>query len=250
MACCPDGSIGAPPIEGYAWMDKGVVEQVGDLKVYRVGESNRCIIWCYDIYGFKSGRTREMCDKLASFGYMVLLPDFFRGEWRDVNSPDLKNWIIKQTDWFGKLQIDVVETLIPYARSQGATCLGAAGTCWGAYMVARLCQYTDFQAGASLHPAITFVTEVLGEDVYELLEEVTCPQLLLTAGNDHDNEKKAGLADKIWGCMPFGDKCQYREYPDMVHGWVTRGDTRNIEVANAAKAALNSLLAFFDTYVK
>jgi dienelactone hydrolase len=30
----------------------------------------------------QGGRTRELCDKLSEAGYMVLLPDFFRGEWR------------------------------------------------------------------------------------------------------------------------------------------------------------------------
>jgi dienelactone hydrolase len=30
----------------------------------------------------KGGRTRELCDKLSDAGYMVLLPDFFRGESR------------------------------------------------------------------------------------------------------------------------------------------------------------------------
>merc|ERR1712029_450878 len=81
-ACCPDGAYGNPPFPGYSWNDKGVVDQVGDLKVYRTGAGNKCIIWCYDIYGFEGGRTRQLCDQLADCGYLVLLPDFFRGEWR------------------------------------------------------------------------------------------------------------------------------------------------------------------------
>ena len=27
--------------------------QVGDMAVYRVGSSSKCVIWCYDIYGFR-----------------------------------------------------------------------------------------------------------------------------------------------------------------------------------------------------
>merc|ERR1711915_1038527 len=75
-ACCPDGAYGNPPFPGYTWNDKGVVDQVGDLKVYRTGAGNKCIIWCYDIYGFEGGRTRQLCDQLADCGYLVLLPDF------------------------------------------------------------------------------------------------------------------------------------------------------------------------------
>jgi dienelactone hydrolase len=33
----------------------------------------------FDVQG---GRTRELCDKLSDAGYMVLLPDFFRGDSR------------------------------------------------------------------------------------------------------------------------------------------------------------------------
>jgi len=118
-------------------------------------------------------------------------------------------------------------------------------------MVMKLSQYTEFKAGASLHPATTFVaSNLLNQGLYALLDEVGCPQLVLTAGQDHDNEKKGGLAQKVWSVMPFGDKCEFREYPDMAHGWVTRGDTRDPKVANAAKAALNSVIGFFDTHIK
>ena len=78
--------------------DKECFWQVGDMDVYRTGSGNKCIIWCYDIYGFtvtlswwrddtwhvpwQGGRTRQLCDTLGDAGYLVLLPDFFRGEWR------------------------------------------------------------------------------------------------------------------------------------------------------------------------
>ena len=72
------------------------------MNVYRTGAGKKCIIWCYDIYGFEvieitkckhcfvvpqfvlcqGGRTRQLCDMLADAGYLVILPDFFRGEWR------------------------------------------------------------------------------------------------------------------------------------------------------------------------
>ena len=55
-SCCPDKSLDCEtPYDGYFWHSKGVVEQVGDLKVYRVGAGHKCIIWCYDIYGFEVG---------------------------------------------------------------------------------------------------------------------------------------------------------------------------------------------------
>jgi len=250
MPCCPEGSVagGGPPFEGYSWSDKGVVDKVGDMDVYRVGTSNKCIVWCYDIYGFKGGRTRELCDKLADKGYMVILPDFFRGDWRDIADPDLEEWIVKQTDWAGQRQFEWVEQLLPYARSHGAETFGAVGTCWGATMVMRLSSYGEFKAAACMHPALSFIVEsILKEELYEILDEVQCPQLMITAGNDHANEKPNGLANKVWRVMKFGPKCEFKEYPDMEHGWTVRGDIRDVRMENAARAAFNAVIAFMLT---
>merc|ERR1712154_87017 len=103
--------------------------QVGDMKVYRTGSGPKCTIWCYDIYGFEGGRTRQLCDMLADSGYLVILPDFFRGDWRGVSAPDLTEWLVKQSDWYGSLQADVCDTILPYARAQGAKVFGLQG--WG-----------------------------------------------------------------------------------------------------------------------
>jgi len=252
MPCCPSSETGEGPVyEGYTWNEKGSVDRVGTMNVYRVGTSHKCIIWCYDIYGFKGGRTRELCDKLADKGYMVLLPDFFRGEWRDVGAGDLDEWIRKQSDWSGHRQIEWVEELLPYARSVGAEIFGAVGTCWGASLVTRLCSYGEFKAGASMHPATTAIIQtILNQDLYEILEEVQCPQLLITAGDDDKNEMKGGLAEKVWSVMKFGDACDYKTYPDMVHGWTVRGDVRDPRVENAARAAFNAVVGFLAANIK
>ena len=83
-------------------------------------------------------------------------------------------------------------------------------TWWPDYQVSlqHLCQlvcicvsgYGDFRAGVSFHPATTFIAETVNkEEVYEVLDEVQCPQMMLTPGNDHVNEKPGGLANKVWG---------------------------------------------------
>merc|ERR1712179_16702 len=249
--CCPAPCSSSPPYPGYAWRDKGVEEQVGVMSVYRVGVSSRCVIWCYDIYGFHGGRTRELCDKLADCGYMVIMPDFFRGESRDVTSPDLGEWLKLQSDWLGHRQSDWVETVLPYARSHGAEIFGVAGTCWGGYMVLRLSSYGEFKAGASFHPATSYVVEtLLKQKLYEILDEVQCPQLVLTAGEDSENEKPGGLASRVWNVTPIGPQCEIREFPDMEHGWTTRGDIRQPAVENCARAAFNSLKGFFDNHIR
>ena len=117
-----------------------------------------------------------------------------------VNAPDLVPWLAAQSDWYGARQAEVCDLVLPHARALGATVFGAVGTCWGGYMAARLSSYGEFKAAVSLHPATTFIAETVNkEELYEVLDEVRCPQMVLTAGNDHTNEKPGGLANKVWG---------------------------------------------------
>jgi hypothetical protein len=37
----------------------GVVEEFEGFKFYRSGESHKCIIWNYDVFGFDGGRTKQ-----------------------------------------------------------------------------------------------------------------------------------------------------------------------------------------------
>ena len=49
---------------------------------------------------FKGGRTRQMCDFLAESGYLVILPDFYRGEMRNpFTDTDLLDFCKNVTQW-------------------------------------------------------------------------------------------------------------------------------------------------------
>ena len=53
MSCCTANAWG--DLKNPDYKEKGQVEKVDDLDIYRVGSSSngKCIIWCYDIFGFK-----------------------------------------------------------------------------------------------------------------------------------------------------------------------------------------------------
>ena len=67
-SCCPENSWGKLNNPGYK--AKGIVEKIQEtnIDVYRVGESEKCIIWNYDVFGFDGGRTRQMADFIADHG--------------------------------------------------------------------------------------------------------------------------------------------------------------------------------------
>ncbi len=49
---------------------------------------------------FEGGRTRQMCDFLAESGYLVILPDFYRGEMRNpFTDTDLLDFCKNVTQW-------------------------------------------------------------------------------------------------------------------------------------------------------
>ena len=67
------------------------------------------------------------------------------------------------------------------------------GTCWGSYVVLRLCENVNFKAGVSYHPSHSRICELLEESEEELLKNVKCPQMFMPADGDHANNFPNGL---------------------------------------------------------
>lgn len=80
----PVGAFGRYDYKGH--QDQGEIITIDDLNLYIaqpgiVGSGTKAVVWGHDIFGWNSGRTRELVDQLASeTEYLVVLPDFFRGE--------------------------------------------------------------------------------------------------------------------------------------------------------------------------
>ena len=81
---------------------------------------------------------RQTADLFAEAGYLVIIPDFYRGSWCDPSSPEVVTFLQDKTQW-QKLKQDLDTIVMPFARSKGGEVFGALGTCWGSYMVLREC---------------------------------------------------------------------------------------------------------------
>ena len=99
MSCCPSTAWGQ--LNNPDYKEKGQVEKIEDLDIYHVGQGSKCIIWNYDVFGFKGGRTRQMCDFLAENGYLVVMPDYYRGELCDPGKEGdrIVGFIQEKTKW-------------------------------------------------------------------------------------------------------------------------------------------------------
>ena len=88
----------------------------------------RCIIWNPDIFGFDSGITRQLADRLSSgLNATVVVPDYFRGDYRGPQEPGFRNYLRDMSDWDGQLKGDWEDKVRPYAEGHGCKVYGAHG---------------------------------------------------------------------------------------------------------------------------
>jgi len=240
-------SSSLPALDNSNYTDMGKVVMLGDLPVYVVGNNftGKAIIWNYDIFGFDSGRTRQLADIFAEYGYyLVIIPDYYRGTWISPGSPGTKEFIRDQTNWEGKLRGDWEKKTLPYLKSLGIKKMGTIGTCWGSYMAIRLSLYDDVVAGVSIHPAHSTIMSLLEEDEEVILDQLAkteTPQLIMPSKTDSFNVKSGGLNEQVLG----KNLATIVEFPDMSHGWTSRGDMKDPVVARDVRKAIGLAIGFF-----
>lgn len=74
------------------YIPRGRVFNIGNLPVYEAADnvnSRRLLIGVYDIFGFANSNMKQITDHMAlqAGGFRAVLPDFFRGDYWDLNAP-------------------------------------------------------------------------------------------------------------------------------------------------------------------
>lgn len=242
--CCP---IGSEPALAADYTPKGNEENVDGLTCYVTGSGDKAIIVYYDVFGFNGGRIRLICDQLAEAGFFVVLPDIYHGDAWVAGKPmdELMEWL-KRFPWETMIKDDTAKVL-NFMESKSVKSIGCLGFCAGAWEVFHLCQNEKIKCGASMHPSV-HIGEVFGDNVNELAESVKSPQLLYPAGADSDFYKTGGTVNEILK-QKFGDGFVFKEFPEMNHGWVTRGDLSKPAVARDVKLAMEGGVEFFKKHL-
>ena len=101
MACCP------PTAHGYLASSrdhKGTKITVsGGTEIYttgNLGQSGRAILVCPDIWGWDSGRLRNIADHLADAGYLVVVPKILQPACVTTPVPAITSIYIFQAQWW------------------------------------------------------------------------------------------------------------------------------------------------------
>jgi len=240
-SCCPSGSWPACQAPD-TYEAKGAKQMIGDLPVYYVEPetpSEKAILVLPDIFGWSNmgGRFFGICDTFAEQGFSVLLVDPFRGD-TAAGKEDMMSWItsFKYEETVGT----DIEQCVKWLGEKGATSIGAAGFCWGVWAFCKAASSgTKFKCAVGPHPS-TRLEGMFGRDEQEMIDAVNMPVLILPAGNDPDNLKEGGAVAEA--LVKKGGKVV--TYPDMAHGWVSRGDLGNSDVARDTQDAIQHMVEF------
>ncbi|KAL7501073.1 hypothetical protein ACHAWT_009144 [Skeletonema menzelii] len=262
----------------------GKLRKIGpneDLEIYVVsrpqggggggGTPQKALCVLTDVYGLQS-RLFAICDKLATeLDLTIVALDTFRGETKDKHLDDLKEWLgchpfercYSATSEDDKLAIhpvkEDIESCFEFLLNTyniNSCNVGAIGFCWGVWAMAKACEMKLFSVGVGFHPSIKIESMVFDGDQEAIVRKAAehAPLLLCVAGNDLDNLKPSqdGSLARIIASSEHKDissedhkgapRCV--EFPEMLHGWVSRGDTSIEKVKEDAEAALNLSVDF------
>lgn len=239
--CC---SAGAPVSVEYT--PQGSVKELGGVQCYVTGSeaAQTAIVGIYDIFGFTS-QFKQVCDRLAAAGYLVVGPDVFRGQpWTLDKFPpkpedNFLGWL-QGYSWEAVVSKDVT-AVVSALQAQGVTKFASVGWCWGASMAvqAAAADPGSFKATAFLHPSM------FGQEK-QLVEKLQCPLASFSTPGD-----PLEAMQEVTDAKPWGPACVYRRVDNMTHGYCgARGDFANPEVVKAVSETLTTLVGFLDKQLK
>lgn len=265
-SCCPPG--GWPALEQEAtYKEQGGVRELpmaaesgwGEekLSVYEVGPRDAAagVVLVYDVFGFKGGRVRGVCDQLSELlgGGRVILADIYGGarsiaDFGGFEAPEGQAFLKEAGAWNTRARWALQAAIAALKEGNAGMKIGAYGFCYGAYPMMMGCA-GDFglSAGAAAHPSFQ-VAGLFGDNLTEVAKTVKAPILLQPAGNDEailfpDGE----IVNIIKG--EAKQEATSTLYSDMAHGWVPRGDIADEKVQRDIKAALEEAAAFFKKHL-
>ncbi|KAG1736990.1 Alpha/Beta hydrolase protein [Suillus lakei] len=220
----------------------GHIEDLGGIPTYisdPPASTQKVILFLADIWGPLFVNNKWIQDYFASFGYVVLGPDYYFGDSVPNHPPgrDLQEWVLEARqpaiDAF-PAWLDAVKE--KYGTEKTKYC--AVGYCFGAPFVMDMCSDGTIVAGALAHPAF------LEESHFEKLDG----PILLSCAED----------DFLFPLAPrrraedimVSRKCTYylQVFSGIKHGFAVRGDP-DIETERWAKEeSARGIKEWFDRF--
>lgn len=141
-----------------------------------------------------------------------------------------------------------ISSALQILMNGGCSCVGVIGFCWGGWLLCHL--FGDSNVSSQVlagvicpHPTITLEEGVYGGSNVTLCSKIQRPICLMPAGNDPDLYREGGdIFKAMQDSQPLSTTISF---PEMVHGWVPRGDIKNELVNRDVNLALTEANNFF-----
>ncbi|WIA41786.1 hypothetical protein OEZ86_009119 [Tetradesmus obliquus] len=233
-----------------SWTGKGAGKEVklAGLDAYVAtpsGPFKAAVLMISDVFGWRVDAARVWADNMAKQGFLVVVPDYFKGEPRKkTDSPDTfaawrakfpRKTVMKQsTD-----MIAAIKAAYPSVKK-----VGVAGFCWGGL-------YSVLLAGGKA-PAVNAAVVYHGSLLTRAdIEAIAAPINFQQADPALDNQIKTDFYKEIKAILDDKAKkgldASITYYPNMPHGYSLRG--ANATVSASATTAFSSGAAFFKKHL-
>ncbi|KAM3403951.1 hypothetical protein ACQJBY_007198 [Aegilops geniculata] len=234
--CCAD-----PPTLNPTGGEGRVVDSLGGIAAYVAGsaDSRAAVVLVSDIFGFEAPILRKIADKVASSGYLVVVPDFLHGEPYSQENADRQfpAWI---KDHAPEKEFEEAKRIIAVLKEQGASSVGTVGYCWGAKLVAELTKANEVQAAAMSHPLFVSVDDI---------KETKCPIAILGAETDFMSSPE--LVKQFEQILSdSGIRHFVKIYPGASHGWTVRYNSDDTSAVKWAEQAMVDMTSWFNENLK
>ncbi|KAK4629486.1 Hydrolase pyvD [Fulvia fulva] len=212
----------------------------------RKTKTDTAILYLTDIFGNALVNNRLLADSLAKAGYLVVMPDLFRGDPVPADALSDPNSTFNMTAWRARHPQSQVETIIESAinSTRGeleAEKVAAVGYCFGGKYVARfLAEGRGVDAGFTAHPSA-----VLAEEWEAIAGPISIVFGDLDASNTPENRTN------IESIFFEGNKTyQTSLYANAEHGFAVRTNLTDKKKAFAQESAYFQAVRWFDAWVK
>lgn len=197
-------------------------------------DSNKGILLFHDIFGYQLPEIRKIADFLMAKGYVVFLPDLYRGNpwYSDSDWSHHETW--RQSHSPQRVMKDVTNAN-QYLRSQVEK-VASIGFCWGGEITFNFAQTEECDAAI-----ICYGTRMNSNDAAKL----KCPVLAIFGDSDPviPNEQVQQFGDAL-ARSPV--ECDLRIFPEAGHAFIHRPQPAG---QDTAQKALQEILQWLSKYL-
>jgi len=273
LPCCPPGSLPSVSAAQAGATGPTTGEEFlldAETRAYVARPPNKsemkgAVLVFHDIFGYDSARTHHICDEIASWGYLVISPDFFGKELAGITDETdvFSIWapwrlFTKGGTFLGRARIPfapveakIRNLVMPWLEKECGpnVKIGTLGFCWGGWAITRAASLPFFSCAVGAHPSPDLqYLQSEGPTTAQLYEQIKVPILYLPGSNDPYWLKENG---SVWAAIKkTSPESKCVTFPDMIHGWVNRGDIRVPNVKRDYEKAMEEIKGFYEKHLQ